>query len=580
MRLRQLNLIRYGKFTDHAIDFGRKAEERPDFHIVYGLIEAGKSTALSAYLDLLFGIEERSRYGFLHQYGAMEVGAVLEVAGTCHEFRRVKQRTGSLRDASGQPAGEAVLGSALSGLTRDAYRMMFSLDDQTLEDGGNAILESKGDLGELLFSASVGLVDLSMALAVVATEADRIFRRRASSTEIAGLKRRLADLKVERDRIDVQASVHSGLVADLRRAEKAYEEAVRERGTLKARQDELGRMMRTAPLAADHARLSQDLAALADVPRPPGHWATDLPALMVSDATLTTMLRGKDEQIARLRAEIDGIQVDHDMLRLRDRVEALMSASSRFQTAEADLPKRRIALTEAQARLASTALSATGEAGAADPDALVVDVATLATLRSLIEEWSGIDARLAATAGEVATASLALEEARVDRATLDRDDLPLGVSRKAALQAGLSRLREGELLASRRLVAKAASARAREFDDALHTLGGWTAGPEGASWIVAGSRRHESPDRQGSRAPRRGRAGDHRSCGSDRGCVAAGDRACPRQVGWRTACRHRGVDREEGSRGRRLEGISIRHGGGRGHRSRGRGRGAPACGGS
>jgi|TARA_R110002012_G_scaffold166633_2_gene329990 uncharacterized protein YhaN len=34
----------------------------PDLHIVYELNEAGKSTSLSAYLDLLFGIEERSRY--------------------------------------------------------------------------------------------------------------------------------------------------------------------------------------------------------------------------------------------------------------------------------------------------------------------------------------------------------------------------------------------------------------------------------------------------------------------------------------------------------------------------------------
>lgn len=479
MRLRQLDLVRYGKFTDHAIDFGEKADEGPDFHIVYGLNEAGKSTALSAYLDLLFGIEERSRYGFLHQYGAMEVGAILEVAGTRHQLRRVKQRTGSLRDVSGQPAGEAVLSGALSGLTRDAYRMMFSLDDQTLEDGGNAILESKGDLGELLFSASAGLVDLSMALAVVATEADRIFRKRASSTEIAGLKRRLAELKVERDRIDVQASVHAGLVADLRRAEKAYDEAVRERGTLKARQDELGRMMRAAPLAAEHARLGEDAAALADLPRPPGHWATDLPALMVSDATLTTTLRGKEEQVARLRAEIDGIEVDQDLLRLGDRIEALMSASSRFQTAEADLPKRRVALTEARARLAGTARSATGEAGAADPDALVVDVATLGTLRGLIEEWSGIEARLAATAEEVSAASLALDDAQAERAALDRDDLQLGTSRKAALQAGVSRMREGDLLASRRLAAKVATARARDLDDALRALGPRTGGAEG-----------------------------------------------------------------------------------------------------
>ena len=141
MRLRRLDLTRYGKFTDYSIDFGEHESDTPDLHIVYGLNEAGKSTALSAYLDLLFGIEERTRYSFLHQGKAMEIGACLEFEGSAHEFRRVKQRSNSLLDEHGQPVNEAVLGFPLAGLTRDAYRMMFSLDDQTLEDGGNAILE-------------------------------------------------------------------------------------------------------------------------------------------------------------------------------------------------------------------------------------------------------------------------------------------------------------------------------------------------------------------------------------------------------------------------------------------------------
>ncbi len=77
MRLRRLDLTRYGKFTDYSIDFGEHVAGTPDLHIAYGLNEAGKSTSLSAYLDLLFGIEERTKYGFLHQGKAMEIGACL-----------------------------------------------------------------------------------------------------------------------------------------------------------------------------------------------------------------------------------------------------------------------------------------------------------------------------------------------------------------------------------------------------------------------------------------------------------------------------------------------------------------------
>ena len=80
MRLQRLDLTRYGKFTDHSLDFGPRVAGRPDLHIVYGPNEAGKSTALSAILDLLYGIEMRSRYGFLHPYATMRIGAVLETA--------------------------------------------------------------------------------------------------------------------------------------------------------------------------------------------------------------------------------------------------------------------------------------------------------------------------------------------------------------------------------------------------------------------------------------------------------------------------------------------------------------------
>ena len=40
MRLRRLDLTRYGKFTDFAIDFGERADGGPDLHIIYGLNEA------------------------------------------------------------------------------------------------------------------------------------------------------------------------------------------------------------------------------------------------------------------------------------------------------------------------------------------------------------------------------------------------------------------------------------------------------------------------------------------------------------------------------------------------------------
>ena len=470
MRLRRLDLTRYGKFTDFAIDFGERVDGGPDLHIVYGLNEAGKSTALSGFLDLLFGIEERSRYGFLHQYGSMEVGAVLEIGGKRHEVRRVKQRAGSLRDASGQTIGDGLIVGALGGLTRDAYRMMFSLDDQTLEDGGNAILDSRGDLGELLFSASAGLAGFSKALTAVAGEADGIFRKRASSTEIAGLKRRLTELKSARDLIDTQASAHNVLVTDLDRAKRAYTHASAEHGELKTRLNELGGLVRAAPLLAEHGRLGEELNDLRALPRPPSHWAAELPALIDGNATLKTKLSGLDARIERLRGERDAVVIDETLLRLTVRIAALSSGLARNLGAETDLPKRRAALAECRSRLVQFARSITGQDHDVDPDELVVDAGTLGSLRGLIERWSGIETRVASTATELEAATQALKHASEEREILERDQPTLNAGRKTALQATLSGLKGSDLLARRRVASAAANAKARAAGEAMRLV--------------------------------------------------------------------------------------------------------------
>jgi uncharacterized protein YhaN len=164
MRLRQLALARYGKFTDCVIDFGEAVAGMPDLHVVYGPNEAGKSTLFSGFLDLLFGIELQSRYGFLHSYDTMRVGGYLELPSGPLELVRIKKPQPTLRDGRNQPVVQTLLAGALRGLDRAGYRTMFSLDDETLESGGDSILASNGELGQLLFSASAGLAELSKTL--------------------------------------------------------------------------------------------------------------------------------------------------------------------------------------------------------------------------------------------------------------------------------------------------------------------------------------------------------------------------------------------------------------------------------
>ena len=117
VRLRRLDLIRYGHFTGRSL--GLPVGEM-DFHVVLGLNEAGKSTALSAIEDLLFGVLMQSPYDFLHDYSNMRIGAVLEKGKQSLEVVRRKGSKDTLLGGSGLPVrgGESVLRPFLAGADR------------------------------------------------------------------------------------------------------------------------------------------------------------------------------------------------------------------------------------------------------------------------------------------------------------------------------------------------------------------------------------------------------------------------------------------------------------------------------
>ena len=75
MRITRLDLLRFGKFTDKTVQLPCAKQ---DFHLIVGPNEAGKSTLRGAIQDLLFGIETRSSYNFLHPHNEMRVGALIE----------------------------------------------------------------------------------------------------------------------------------------------------------------------------------------------------------------------------------------------------------------------------------------------------------------------------------------------------------------------------------------------------------------------------------------------------------------------------------------------------------------------
>src|SRR4051794_30047680 len=233
MRINSFELTRYGKFTDAAIDFGVASRGEPDFHVIYGANEAGKSTLSCAIADLLFGMHPQTGYNFLHPYPTMRVSGTLDTRHGAARFIRLKKKDNSLLDGAGSPVPEALIRQELGELERQAYCMMFCLDEKTLAEGGQGILESKGDLGKLLFAASAGLEDLHKRLAGVRDSADQFVRTKRSG-RLHELKQRAEELKAERDKLDTFSSEYSRLLQVRADADAEYEAALQAETALKA----------------------------------------------------------------------------------------------------------------------------------------------------------------------------------------------------------------------------------------------------------------------------------------------------------------------------------------------------------
>lgn len=380
MRLRRLDLTRYGRFTDFSLDFGEAPlSGEPDFHLIYGLNEAGKSTSLAGFLDLLFGIEKKTRYDFLHPK-AMQIGGVLEIDGASHELSR-NQKAGSVPPF--------LLDKALSGLTRDAYRTMFSLDDDTLEQGGDAILASKGDLGELLFSASTGLSGFARNLERVNAQADEIYKKGGRKQQIAELKRQLDDAKNQRREIDTQAAAFASLADENRKAEQNYQKVDLARRALMREREKSSHLILAAPIARDHLRLHQALDPYRELKIPPSDWTDELRLLMQNESRLHNDQLRIAAELERVAQDLARTVPDAELLALSERIISLRDTQARYISAQKDLPKRRQELGSEEGKIAHI-IASLGLPMDQLAQELILPDATLAILRRLIETWSGI----------------------------------------------------------------------------------------------------------------------------------------------------------------------------------------------
>ena len=267
MRIKRLDLIAFGPFTDQTLRFDSKG---PGLTIIFGPNEAGKSSSLRALKCLLYGIPERTPDNFLHPNDQLLLGGCLKAHGGEElTFQRRKRRKTCLFDVNDNPLGVDALAPFLRGIGQDEFETLYGIDHEALVQGGRNILAQKGEVGQALFSAGAGIASLREILNALDVEADQLFRPRASTRDI---NRAIGEYKKLQK--DMRAATLSGrdwmnVAEKLREAEAELMKIEQKRRGRDIERRQLERLKQALPQLALRRQFLDRLQALGDPPHLP-----------------------------------------------------------------------------------------------------------------------------------------------------------------------------------------------------------------------------------------------------------------------------------------------------------------------
>jgi uncharacterized protein YhaN len=385
MRFTRLDILRYGALTDRALAF------RPDaqLHVIYGPNEAGKSSALSAISDLLFGFPTAAEYSFLHDATALRVGAEIETRdGSKLGFRRRRGRKNTLLAASD------ALAPFLGTLNRDVFQRAFGLDSASLRAGGQSMLKSGGEIGSLLFSAASGLTGLSDLRKSFDAEADTIYAARRSKDRLfyQVLDSHDEARKAERDN-ELKSGDWKKLLAEQAELEAELATIKTERETTKQTLERLRKLMRLEPVLREIDREQDQLAqyqALGSLP--PGF--EDALARALDEARRNDDAhRAAETEVSRLSDEIAALHVDDALIAAAGSILARHADKGVYLKAREDIARVRGEVEDFDTRLVQLGRRL-GLVRTDDLERHQPADADLVRLKTLLDEGSELDRSL------------------------------------------------------------------------------------------------------------------------------------------------------------------------------------------
>lgn len=314
-------------------------QETGGLHIVYGPNEAGKSSALRGLKALLYNIDERTPDNFIHTNEKLRIeGCVRAADGEELHFARRKGRKNTLLSVEGESLDEKVLVPFLQGVNQELFEMLFGIDHRALVQGGQEILEQKGEVGQALFSASLGSHALHAVLGQLDQEADELFRPRGTTQTINSALKSYTELNKEIRERSLSSRQWEEHRRALTRATKELEQIQSELTSSRLEINRLKRIQRVLPRLAKRRELQRKLEDFADVIVLPDDFTKRRQKAVSERETAQAILQKAKSRRNELGGKFQELTVREEVLEQGESIEALHARLGSHRKAMQDRP--------------------------------------------------------------------------------------------------------------------------------------------------------------------------------------------------------------------------------------------------
>jgi len=322
MKINVFKLIAYGPFTDKILDFSGNGY---GLHVVFGLNEAGKSTALRALIGLFYGFGHTVEDAWFHDYSKLAVGASFELSDrSLLNITRYKRKKNDLiNDDSGEPMDQAKLDMFLGKMGRENFQHAFGISHFSLRQGVESVLAAGGDLGHALFVATSGLNSLKRVMTKLDEQQSMLFAPRAQKANInAGISMLN---KLRKEQRDASASHHQWKkmkkrVDDLHHDEVEVNENIE---ALVLRISLMSRYRDAFKYVAAREQSEENLTSLGVVPDLPDDFSRHRVATQVAIAQSCRVKENLSRDLVHIEKELEKLMYDENIIAHEKLIKAL-----------------------------------------------------------------------------------------------------------------------------------------------------------------------------------------------------------------------------------------------------------------